>query len=402
MTTHLISILGLPRKNQSGDYSYQTATYRFQDGAERTTTTFGLALDDWYRTCAKPPMVFDRILWLGTAQSAWGSLLQTVLGDAAIEEPIYLRLFDESRATQEQADQVAASLSRVTGRRHECRLVPPCANPAEQADFVSLFSGELRTKDRVVLDLTHGLRNQSLMLAQSALMLEGAFQVRIEGLFYGGLEIPHCKGEPAPAVDLTGILVQARLAQALAAFRQSGDVRVLADHLQPDSGFRRQIENLGHAVAIHDYTQARSLATSALGELSKTEVGVLEPALRTALESLKARSLAESQFQQAEEHLKREDYFRAILKLFEGAITRVCQRKGWDITEPEDCLKKANSALRALQSEDWKTLECLRNQMAHGVATNWYSLMQKAKNPAELEKLLQGLLTTIPTLAERA
>ncbi len=402
MTTHLISILGLPRKDASGDRRYQTATYRFQDDAERTTTTFGLALDDWFRTRAKAPLVFDRILWLGTAQSAWGSLLQTVLGDGAIDEAVYLELFDGGTATQDQADRVASALTRATGRRHECRLITPCADPAEQAEFVSLLSGELKPKDRMVLDLTHGLRNQSLMLAQSALMLEGAFGVRIEGLYYGGLEIPRETDAPAPAVDLTGLLVQARLAQALAAFRQSGDVRVLVEHLPPCSGFRKQIENLGHAVAIHDYTQARSLATSALNELSRAEVGVLEPSLRSALESFKASSLAESQFQQAEEHLNRRDYLRAILELFEGTITRVCQRKGWNSTEPEDRLKKASAAMRALQSDDWKALEFLRNQMAHGIATDWHGLMKTAKNPAELEKLLQGMLTTIPALAERA
>lgn len=402
MTTHLISILGLPRKDASGDRRYQTTTYRFPDSAECTTTTFGLALDDWFHTRIKAALVFDRILWLGTAQSAWGSLLQTVLGDAAIEEPVYLELYDGGTATQALADRVADTLSRATRRSHECRLIPSCADPAEQADFVSLLSGELKPKDRVVLDLTHGLRNQSLMLAQSALMLEGAFGVRIEGMFYGGLEIPREKGQPAPAVDLTGLLDQARLGQALAAFRQSGDVRVLVDHLPPGSGFRKQIENLGHAVAIHDYAQARSLATSALGELSRVEVGVLAPSLRSALESFKARSLAESQFQQAEEHLNRQDYFRAILELFEGAITRVCQRKGWDSTEPEDRLKKASAAIRALQSDDWKAMEFLRNQMAHGVATNRYSLMQRAKNPAELENLLRRLLTIIPALVERA
>lgn len=425
MTLHLISILGRPRKNTEGDRTYETTAYRFPDGAVHPTPAFGLALAEWLGSRAKAPMRPDRILWLGTAQSGWASLLQAVLGDAAVEEPLYLELYEADTATQPQLDQLAALLDRATGLHHECRLVPPCADPLEQQSFVSLLGGELKSRDRVVLDLTHGLRNQSLMLAQSALMLEGAFEVRIEGLFYGGLEIPRPKREPAPAVDLTGLLLQARLAQALATFRGSGDVRVLVPHL-PEGGFRQQVENLGHLVANHDYTQARSVATAALGALPVAGVGVLASALRGALESFRARSLAGSQFQQAQAHREREDYLHAALELFEGAVTRVCERKGWPSNQiaPRE---QAVEALKGSEAPEWRALEFLRNQMAHGVAQgNWVrvhvqtgacfckkevppaeashyrELMDIARNAASTRKLMDHLLSAIPQLAERA
>lgn len=425
MTLHLISILGKPRKNTDGDRTYETTAYRFPDGTVHTTPTFGLALAKWLGSRAKAPLQPDRILWLGTAQSGWASLLQAVLGDAAVEASLYLELYEADTATQPQLDQLAGLLGQATGLHHECRLVPPCADPAEQQGFVSLLSGELKTKDRVVLDLTHGLRNQSLMLAQSALMLEGAFEVRIEGLFYGGLEVPRPKGEPAPAVDLTGLLVQARLAQALAAFRESGDVRVLVPHL-PEGGFRKQVENLGHLVAIHDYTQARTVATTALRELPNAETGLLTPSLREALESFKARSLAESQFQQAKAHREREDYLHTALELFEGAVTRVCERKGWAPNQIKP-REQAAEALKDTEAPEWRALEFLRNQMAHGVAQgNWVrvhvqtgtcchyrevppgesasyrELMDIARSAEPTRRLMDHLLTAIPQLAEHA
>ena len=405
MTTHLISILGLPQKNAtSGDRTYRTATYRFQEGAgfsDFTTATFGMALAEWFGSRATTPMPFDRILWLGTTQSAWGSLLQSALGDAAVGEEIFDELYSAGKASPELVVRLAEVLSRATGRRHVCRIVPPCATSLEQLDFVTLLSGELQPRDRIVLDLTHGLRNQSLMLAQSALMLEGAFQVRIEGMFYGGLEVPREVGEPAPAVDLTGLLLQARLAQSLEAFRQGGDIRILAEHL-PLGGFRNQIQNLGHAVAVHDFTLARNLAASTLAALPVAGVGALEPALREALESFRARSLAESQYRQAEAHLERKDFFRATLELYEGAITDVCNRMGLNPSNASDRLNKANATMRKLEEEDWKALEFLRNQMAHGVATDWHGLMQISQNPQQLESLLRRLLRTIPILAAQA
>jgi len=399
MTTHLISLLGLPRTDPSGDRKYRTIPYRFPDGHLEVTPTFGLALAAWFRCRRKAPLTFDRVLWLGTASCAWGSLLQTVLGDEAVEQDLFLELFDGQNATQAQLDRLAGLLSARTRQRQECRLIPPCADPEEQGEFVTLLTGELAPRDRVVLDLTHGLRNQSLMLAQSALMLEGAFGVTIEGLFYGGFEIPREANAPAPAVDLTGLLVQARLAQALAAFRQSGDLRTLVQHL-PAGGFRTQMENLGHAVAIHDYTQARSLASLALAALPGAGVGVLEAALGSALQTFRARGLAESQYQQAEEHLNRKDFFRATLELFEGAVTRACQRLGLESSDPEDRIRRAVKAMRELDSDDWKALIFLRNQMAHGVATDWHGLMKLAKHPVELEALLRRLLIVIPELVE--
>ena len=186
MTTHLISVLGLPQTDPAGDRKYRTVTYGFPDGHQEVTPTFGLALAAWFRKRTRAPVRFDRILWLGTTRSAWASLLQTVLGDGAVEQEVFLELFDHPEATQAQVDRVADVLSERTGQRHACRLIPTCADPREQGEFVDVLTGELAPRDRVVLDLTHGLRNQSLMLAQSALMLEGAFGVSIQGLFYGG------------------------------------------------------------------------------------------------------------------------------------------------------------------------------------------------------------------------
>jgi hypothetical protein len=330
-----------------------------------------------------------------------------VLGDAAIEEPVYLELFDGGTATQALADRVADTLSRATGRRHECRLIPPCADPAEQADFVALLSGELKPKDRIVLDLTHGLRNQSLMLAQSALMLEGAFGVHIEGLYYGGLEIPRETGGPAPAVDLTGLLVQARLAQALAAFRQSGDVRVLVEHL-PQGGFRKQIENLGHSVAIHDYAQAPRYAQQALAELDNTEVGALKQAIQAALKS-HLGDLAQSQYAQARKHLERNAWIEGITAMFEGAISELANDWGLRTDRFQGQREEAKKALY-WQSGTFQALSILRNQVAHGIVDPsnakfhmaWgetisrNELLQRAKNPEQLKKLLSRILEILP------
>jgi hypothetical protein len=186
------------------------------------------------------------------------------------------------------------------------------------------------------------------------------------------------------------------------------------------------LENLGHAVAVHNYTQARNLAISTLAELPHAGIGVLEPALRHALDTFRARSLAESQFQQAEAHLDRKDYLRAVLELYEGAITAVCQQHQLNAGDAQDRVQEATNIMRQQGSNDWRALEFLRNQMAHGVATgnwvrvnrhtgefshyqqiphgaaNWMELAPAARNPIVLERMLDNLLETIPTLAQQA
>jgi CRISPR-associated Csx2 family protein len=405
LAVHLISILGLPRKVE-GDRSYLTATYRFPDGVQLTTPTFGLALEAWCHTRNENPLPLDRVLWLGTTTSAWGSLVQAVLGVAAVNEAVYLDLYEGSPASQHQVDIVAEILTRSTGRTHACRIIPPCADLPEQEHFVSLLGAEVSPGDRVVLDLTHGLRNQSLMLAQSALVLEGAFGVRIEGLYYGGLEIPRAPGEPAPAVDLTGLLVQARRAQALAAFRESGDLRLLARQM-PEGGFRRQIEALGQAVAINDMAQALRLAKSALGELPSAGLGILESLVAKGLRDY-CGTLSESQFTLARGCIDRGEWTRAITCMFEGAISREAQRQGLKDNRFQGGRDFAKKAL-GKTSETFAALTYLRNQVAHGVVDPshkrfklpWWGpldhdgLVKIAKSPERLRTFLIGALKAI-------
>ena len=372
MTTHLISILGLPQKNpRSGDRTYRTTTYRFQDGgefADLTTATFGMALAEWFGRRTRAPMPFDRILWLGTAQSAWGSLLQSALGDGAIEEAIFLEICDAPEVSPKQLVCLAEALTRATGQRHECRLIPPCVTPAEQLEFVSVLSGELNPKDRVVLDLTHGFRNQSLMLAQSALMLEGAFGVRIEGMFYGAFEAAK-PPLPAPAVELTGLLVQARLAQALAAFRASGDLRLLAVEVpegeHPD--LKQTLETLGHAMATNDFPRVQEFSHRVLDLLGSSWaeelLGPLRLPITKAVQQVNAPYLADSQIQLAEAHLARKDYLRAAITATEAVVSDQCERTGRDKTKYQE----REAAQKEIPGRAaWNRLEHIRNHIAHG------------------------------------
>ena len=396
MTSHLISILGLPLKDTTtGDRAYRRTTYRFPDGQEIETTSFGMALSRWFAVRSMQPQIFDRILWLGTAQSAWGSLLQSKLGDEAIGQPVFIELYETREASQDQLNRLGEALTEASGQRHECRLISPCGNSSEQADFVSVLCKELNPGDRVVLDLTHGLRNQSLLLAQSALMLEGAFGVRIDGMFYGALELKPDMASPAPAVELTGVLQQARLAQALSAFWVSGDLRVLAREVPGAARPELQgcLEALGHSLATNDFPRVQSQAREALGLLAlpwaHELLGALWIPVQKAVQQASASYLADSQIRVAEGHLGRKDYLRAAIVATEAVISDHCERTGRDKTNYQERML----AQRELPNDNtWNDLEYIRNHIAHGFG-GFAGIPEIVRNPQALEaSLTQGLV----------
>ena len=233
------------------------------------------------------------------------------------------------------------------------------------------------------------------MLAQSALMLEGAYRVRIAGLFYGGLEIPRPEGAPAPAVELTGLLQQARLGQALAAFRVSGDLRVLASEVPEGDHpeLKACIESLGHALATNDFPQVRNHAEQAIELLSRpwaSEVlGFLRGAVEDVARQVQADYMADSQLRVAEGALSRRDYLRATTTAVEAVISDQCDRTGRDKTDYQERM----AAQRELPNDNtWNDLEYIRNHIAHGFG-GFAGIPEIVRNPQALEaSLTQGLV----------
>ena len=218
MTHTLISFLG--RGNTDRGKRYQTATYQFDTGEQRTTEFFGLGLTQQI----KP----DRLLILGTTGSMWDVLLFS-LGLGEKHDNALLALTesaDANRATQAQLNQLTTDVSDRLGLPVALRLIDYGRNTEEQVGILQKMALDIAEGDRVTLDVTHGLRHLPMLAQMSALYLRRVKNVEVLGLYYGALDMR--QDGITPVMNLRGLLDIADWTGAVQSFDKDGDYGVFA------------------------------------------------------------------------------------------------------------------------------------------------------------------------------
>jgi CRISPR-associated DxTHG motif protein len=89
--------------------------------------------------------------------------------------------------------------------------------------------------DRVIFDITHGLRSLPFLVFLFAAYLKAAKNVTIDAIYYGALELGSSKsGVPAPVIDLSEFVSMIDWITATDQFIQTGDARQLSELLNPN------------------------------------------------------------------------------------------------------------------------------------------------------------------------
>ncbi|MDP1697017.1 MAG: TIGR02221 family CRISPR-associated protein [Xanthomonadaceae bacterium] len=394
----LITFLGKGRDNaQTG---YRSTRYRFDDGAESHSPFFGLSLAERLQP--------ERLVILGTAGSMWGVLVEH-LATEGDDEDRRLRLLDaEARQSVDSAllEEVAPMLARALGREVVPRLISYARDTSEQASVLQAIADAV-SKDRISIDLTHGFRHLGMLGLLSAIMLERVGKHRIEGLWYGALEMT--QGGVTPVLRLDGLLAIQRWIDALDRFDANGDYSVFAPLLEADGCAADKAHCLASA-AFHESTlnlsdartQLRTFLPALDAPLSGAS-GLFQDKLRKQLEWALAGELDAHQQKLALRALQRRDYLRAAVLGIEAMITRLCFTEGSDPLDyrARDAADKAFGAqLRDGEHTDWKrdaywTLKNLRNAMAHGIPPNIRAHAQLLRNPERLHQRLNACLNQL-------
>ncbi len=212
MTT-LISFLG--KSQLDSKTGYRSARYRFEDGSERETAYFGLALADYLRS--------GTLILLGTPSSQWDLLVESVVGDAAQEEQ-RIELLDAVRADSVNEDllrQLAPSIERKVGRSVQALIIPHAVSFAEQQALLARLAAAIARGERVAIDLTHGYRHLAMLGLAAARYLAHERDIVIEGLYYGALDMT--RDGITPVIRLDGLAHVEEWAEAFAAYEAGGD-----------------------------------------------------------------------------------------------------------------------------------------------------------------------------------
>lgn len=367
MSTTLISFLGKPAR--SGSYE---ATVYALDGRHYRTNQFALALAEHYRA--------DTLRILGTAGSMW-DMFAAELGEDAMATPAWEALsaaVPADAVTQAQLDAMADWLNRGDApHRFEFRLIPYGLDEAEQVDTLRMMAGGLTAGDRLLLDVTHGLRHLPMLGLLSAFYVRAVAGAEVAGIHYAAFD--RQVNGVTPVMSLNGLMRLYDWVRALECFNKDGDYGGFAGLLEAD-GLR------GDLLAEAAFLERAAVAPNARRKLDSFSREAGQPAspagqlfLPTLMERIdwrKGKDRAAWEGRLARDYLQRRDYLRAGQFAFESLISARALEDGND---PNDYDTGRQTAERGLEEDtrlarlapedpaNFITLKNLRNALSHGL-----------------------------------
>lgn len=358
-TSTLISFLGKGRADAKT--GYRTATYRFDEGFARTVPFFGLALTEFIQPA--------RLVLVGTASSMWD-----VFFDREGAQADALELMDaveNDRVDEALLARHSRQLEQQLGLPVHCVLIPFARDTPEQIRVLTQLARQVTAGENLCLDLTHGFRHLPMLALVGARYLAHVAKVTVSELYYGALEMTPDGGE-TPVLRLSGLLRMLDWVEALATYEKDGDYGAFAPLLQAD-GMEPNRAALLEKAAFYERTsnpvKAREALSSVFPSIEQHRGGLSDLFRGELIKRINwFRSPERHQWEAAlaRSSLERQDFMRAAMFTYESVSTRAVNfdRRG----NPNDHTerKEAYNQLK-LQSADAKTLEYLRNALAHGL-----------------------------------
>ncbi|MEI6706055.1 MAG: TIGR02221 family CRISPR-associated protein [Methylococcales bacterium] len=381
----LISFLG---KAQKGG-QYRQANYVFDDCSHKTARFFSFAL--------KQHIQPDRLVMLGTSGSMWDVLCAddheqwTELSEAVETDSV----------TQTQLDTFAIPASLALQVDCQLKRIPYGDNLTEQVEILQIMAAAIQAGDTVSLDLTHGLRHLPMLGLLSAMYLQTARAVTINGIYYGALD--RTKDDLTPVMQLNGLLSIAEWLHALDGFNKTGNLAPFSTLLQQD-GMAQETAKCLEDAAFFENTLNIPNARAPLKKFTAatqnglTGIGALfEDSLKERIAWHKEDNLYLRQRSNACFYLQQGDYLRAAALGYEAFITcRVQQDKTVPKLDPQNYEHRQQIKDSLKKNNDYKLLNNLRNALAHGtrsdIAEVQRALSSKDRLDAELSRLFKSLL----------
>jgi CRISPR-associated Csx2 family protein len=398
MTPVLISFLG--RSNRpDGNAGYRVATYDFGAGVTCQSSFFGLALRNHIKS--------ERLVVIGTPGSMWDVFVEHhVLDGNEIERLALMEAVRYGQVQREMLDGLAPKVADSLGIDCRMELIPLGKDMAEQTEILKTMVKGLEPGDTVTLDLTHGLRHLPMLGLLSALYLRVARDAKINGLYYGALDLT--QDGKTPVLRLDGLLHIADWIGALHGFDKDGDYAPLASLLKQD-GLPDDVATFLNSAAFFERTQnvpqARAPLTDFVKKLNETPfIGVsslFEQALRERIAWHAEERLYKRQRALARFHFDNRDYLRSVSLAFEAFVTCLVQRNPGN-ADPQNyqIRKSVCESFEATNSQDpqyeaYCSLRNIRNALVHGTRPTNAQAQSALRDENTLRDILENLYTQL-------
>ena len=398
----LISFLGKGRE-QGG--TYRTANYRFRDSV-RSVPFFGMALSDYLRP--------DRLILVGTTGSMWDVFFER---EGAQDDDL-LSLIDavsQSAVDVPMLEKHARRLTEKLGYPVHTLLIGEARDEKGQIDLLRQLVEQLSENEQIALDITHSYRHLPLITLVAARFLARLKRVKVDGIYYGALEMTDRESGETPVVELNGLLDMLDWVDALASYDKDGDYAVFAELYaranDPDvasnlrkAAFFEQCNQAGQARKPLDNVR-RNLSTATDSPM----LALFQPELMKRLDWTTEEYYASRQEKLARRHLENGDYLRASIQALESVISRRVQAQGGldpmnhdhrdqakTTLEKEIQAQKRNDRSKAQQA--YLDLRDLRNALSHGTRSDFSEIQNALSSEENLRDFLTRCLDDVANL----
>jgi len=396
MSHTLISFLG---KSQRTDGRYRTATYDFGEGVARTTSFFSLGLKEVINP--------DKLIILGTSGSMWDVLCGELSQDGNNLEAL-MAAVDTNTVTQVLLDTYQVLISEHLAVDCQLRLISYGDSADGQVQILQAMAKDVKQGEQVSLDLTHGLRHLPMLGLLSAMYLQIAKKVTIEGIYYGAFDlIPKSDiNQFAPVLRLDGLLKIADWINALQGLDKTGDIAPFSELLQRE-GLNSETAGLLKKAAFFEnnlnITQARGPLRKFKDETkSKGLPGIaslFEESLKERISWVEQDNIYLRQREKALFYLQQGDYVRSASLGYEALITRHIKLNSPSADTEDygfrDQIKKDLQSQSDGGGVDYKLLRNIRNALAHASRSNIGNVQAAMANEDELVKTLNRLFSSL-------
>lgn len=403
MAAILVSFIGTG--SRSGG-EYETAKYLF-DGEtnKRETSVFGSALLQHLKDNGRG---IEKWLILGTEKSIWSELIKMFPATLLSPEEEKARDFLEEQAVYCQTDQDYASrisqthldnwqktlTDKLSDTKIICRLVGTGSTLESQQKIVEALLEFIDEGNEIIFDVTHGLRNQPIIVSFALMYLRYLRNIEIENIrfYYGAIDLDG----KVVRLDFCNQLFQA--SEAVATFRQTGNFVKIGQSLGLPA-------NDVEKIAFLDETNNpdKKLAESVKTRLNKTaDIDVVRrgliPDFEKALEWAEDTNLEFRYWRKSRFAFEHKQFLKAIVLLWEAILVAGCKRyRLADLTDfrnrdqAERQLRRELGIISPQKVDVLEKVEYLRNAVAHGTKTVRDDVKEATENQNKFKNIyLEG------------
>jgi CRISPR-associated Csx2 family protein len=145
--------------------------------------------------------------------------------------------------TQEAREKTFHILEALNDSRIQPIDIPTGRTTEEMWETFKIITQQVNEGDRVIFDITHGLRSLQFLVFLFATYLKAAKNVTIEAVYYGALELQGSNNGIAPVIELSEFVSMIDWLTATTRFVKIGDGQPLASLLQDAIPSNEELKN---------------------------------------------------------------------------------------------------------------------------------------------------------------